>query len=469
MKNFLLLLGLVMFFGSANAQKLSIEDIVDKVRQVDLFIKYGKFKDTVEKDLTVLVNNEKITSEEVEKLNLAYDEMRLKYNRFLETIKTDLSKWSQIKAMTKYPDAFAKKYMDEYEDVLNYYKKSYSKTFNDIENEVKRRNGEFASKALGLGTILLLIDEARPLIQSIVKWFRERRDDKDEAKNNILMVINERLFRQLEMKAWEKLISKKNNEKPYEPVGLKKKNEAYIEHPDLTLIDDEQFKGSLYFNWCTQGCNDMANSNTEKIAFNASPKLVKSKTETEKKLQKTLRYSSESTYGDGYMQLKINTEAAAYIFAYNTSKEKKIEPIFPFPSDYLRDLGFTDQQIGSKTKSITVSPFFSSSTDGSRVIPAPAYKNGTEVPLFMNVKNDAEEEYIVVLLSKKQLPEDFYAEVEDADGSNLETKLYNVLGDQLLSSDNSLAKFTTNGNVLSFDASQLKDGLVMGFIFVIRH
>ena len=477
MKKLILILGLVIYFGSANAQKLSIEDIVDKIKQVDLFIKYGKFKDTVETALTVLVNNEKITAEEVEKLNLAYDEMRLKYNRFLETIKTDLSKWSQIKAMTKNPDAFAKKYMDEYEDVLNYYKKSYSKTFNDIENDVKRRNGEFASKALGLGTILLLIDEARPLIQSIVKWFRERRDDKDEAKNNILMVINERLFRQLEMKAWEKLISKKNNEKPVETAGLKKKNEAYIEHPDLTLIDDEQFKGSLYFNWCTQGCNDMANSNTEKIAFKETPKLVKSKTVTvgkfdasdEKKVQKILRYSSDKTYGDGFMQLKINTEAAAYIFAYNTSKEKKIAPIYPFPSDYLRDLGFTDQQIGSKTKSITVSPFFSSSTDGSRVIPAPAYKNGTEVPLFMNVKNDAEEEYIVVLVSKKQLPEDFYAEVEEADGSNLETKLYNVLGEQLLSSDNQLAKFSSNGSELSFDASQLKDGIVMGFIFVIRH
>jgi hypothetical protein len=477
MKNFLLLLGLVIFFGSANAQKLSIEDIVDKVRQVDLFIKYGKFKDTVETALTVLANNEKITVEEVEKLNLAYEEMRLKYNRFLESIKADLSKWSQIKAMTKNPDAFAQKYMDAYEDVLNYYRKTYSKTFNDIEKEVKRRNGEFATKAIGLGTILLLIDEARPLIQSIVKWFKERRDDKDEAKNNILMIINERLFNKLEMKAWEKLVIKKNNEKPVEPSGLKKKNEAYIEHPDLTLIDDEQFKGSLYFNWCTEGCNDLANSNTEKIAFKATPKLVKSKTvtvgkfddTTDKKVQKTLRYSSDKTYGDGYMQLKLNTEAAAYIFAYNTSKEKKIEPIFPFPSDYLRDLGFTDQQIGSKTKSITVSPFFSSSKDGSRVIPAPAHKNGTEVPLFMNVKNDAEEEYIVVLLSKKQLPEDFYAEVEEADGSNLETKLYNVLGDQLLSSDNSLAKFTNNGNVLSFDASQLKDGLVMGLIFVIRH
>jgi hypothetical protein len=34
--------------------------------------------------------------------------------------------------------------------------------------------------------------------------------------------------------------------------------------------------------------------------------------------------------------------------------------------------GFTDQQIGSKTKSITVSPFFSSSTDGSKLISAPA-------------------------------------------------------------------------------------------------
>jgi hypothetical protein len=116
-----------------------------------------------------------------------------------------------------------------------------------------------------------------------------------------------------------------------------------------------------------------------------------------------------------------------------------------------------------------VSPFFNSSSDGSRVIPAPAFKNGVELPLFMKVENDAEEEYIVVLLSKKQLPEDFYSEVEEADGSNLETKLYNVLGDQLLSSDNLLAKFTNNGSVLSFDASKLTDGLVMGLIFVVRH
>jgi hypothetical protein len=44
-----------------------------------------------------------------------------------------------------------------------------------------------------------------------------------------------------------------------------------------------------------------------------------------------------------------------------------------------------------------------------------------------------------------------------------------VLGEQLLSSDNQLAKFSSNGSELSFDASQLKDGIVMGFIFVIRH
>lgn len=471
-------MGLILLTASANAQKLSIEEIVDKIRQVDLFIKYGKFKDTVEKELTTLANNEKITSEEVEKLNLAYDDMRLKYNRFLESIKSDLSKWSQIKAMTKNPDDFVKKYMDEYEDVLNFYKKNYSKTFNEIENEVKRRNGEFATKSIGLGTILMLIDEAKPLIQSIVKWFRERRDDKDEAKNNILMAINERLFRPLEMKAWEKLVSKKSQDKPSATVEEKKKNrDEYIEHQDLTLIDNEQFKGSLYFNWCTEGCNEMANSNTEKIAFTATPRLVKAKTVTvgkfddtaDKKVQKTLRFSSEKTFGEGYMQLKINTDAAAYVFAYNTAKEKKIEPIYPFPSDYLRDLGFNDKQIGSKTKSITVSPFFSSNSDGSRVIPAPAFKNGTEVPLFMNVKNDTEEEYIVVLVSKKQLPDDLYNEVEEADGSNLETKLYNVLGDQLLSSDDKLATFSNKGNVLSFDASKLKDGLVLGLIFVVRH
>jgi hypothetical protein len=470
MKNFILLLGLVILFGSAKAQ-LSIEDIVDKVRQVDLFIQYGKFKDTVETKITSLVNDEKITQEEVVKLNLAYNEMRLKYNRFLETIKSDLSKWSQIKAMTKNPDAFAKKYMDEYEGVLNYYRKIYFKTINNIEYDVNKRNGQFAKKSIGLGTILLLIDEARPIIKSIVKWFRERRDEKDEAKNNILMIINERLFNKLEMKAWDKLAIKKNNENP----GLNKKDDAYIEHQDLTLIDNEQFKGSLYFNWCTEGCNDLANSNNEKIIFNATPKLVKSTkvsnfdANTNNKVQKCLRYSSNKTYGDGFMQLKINSEAAAYVFAYNTAKEKKIEPIYPFPSDNLRELGYSDKQIGSNTKSITVSPFFNSSSDGSRVIPAPAFKNGVELPLFMKVENDSEEEYIVVLLSKKQLPEDFYAEVEDADGSNLETKLYNVLGDQLLSSDNQLAKFSSNGSELSFDASQLKDGLVMGFIFVIHH
>jgi hypothetical protein len=287
------------------------------------------------------------------------------------------------------------------------------------------------------------------------------------------MIINERLFNKLEMKAWDKLAIKKNNENP----GLNKKEDAYIEHQDLTLIDNEQFKGSLYFNWCTEGCNDLANSNTEKIAFKATPKLVKPKSvnvgkfddSADKKVQKTLRYSSDMTYDDGFMQLKISTDAAAYVFAYNTAKEKKIEPIYPFPSDNLRELGFTDEQIGSNTKSITVSPFFNSSSDGSRVIPAPAFKNGAEMPLFMKVENDTEEEYIVVLLSKKQLPDDFYSEVEDADGSNLETKLYNVLGNQLLSSDNNLAKFTNNNNVLTFDVSQLKDGLVLGLIFVVRH
>ncbi len=444
------------------AQKLSIEDIVDKIRQVDLFIKYGRFKDSVQTKLIVLVNNEKITAEEVKKLNVAYDELRLKHNRFLELIKADLSRWSQIKEMTKNPDAFANKYMDEYELVLNYYQKSYSKTFDDIEYEVKKRNGELPTKSF-VGTILLLIDEARPLIRSVVKWIKQRRDDKDEAKNKILMLVNERLFDPLEMKPWEKIVNKKPN------VGKKNGRNEFIEHQDLTLIDNNQFKGSLYFNWCTEGCDDLDNSNTEKIAFKASPKLVKSKTETEKKLQKTLRYNSESTYSDGFMQLKINTEAAAYIFAYNTSKEKKIEPIFPFPSDYLRDLGFSDKEIGTNTKSITVSPFFSTNSDGSKVIPAPAYKNGAKVPLFMKVENDSEEEYIVVLLSKKQLPEDFYAEVEEADGSNLETKLYNVLGDQLISSDNQLAKFTNNNNVLTFDVTQLKDGLVLGLIFVVRH
>jgi len=238
--------------------------------------------------------------------------MRLKYNRFLELIKADLSRWSQIKEMTKNPDAFADKYMDEYEDVLNYFQKSYSNTFDDIENEVKKRNGEFGTKSFGIGTLLLLIDEARPLIRSIVKWIKQRRDDKDEAKNKILMIINERLFDPLEMKSWEKLVTQKPTPKIVEKVvEKKKKSEGYIENQDLSLIDNEQFKGSLYFNWCTQGCNDLDNSNTEKIAFKASPKLVKSKTETEKKLQKTLRYSSESTYSDGFMQLKINTEAAA--------------------------------------------------------------------------------------------------------------------------------------------------------------
>jgi len=423
MKNLLIALTIMLAVLPLQAQKLSIEDIVDKIRQVDLFIQYGKFKDKVQSELTELVANEKITAEEVEKLNVAYDEMRLKYNRFLELIKADLSRWSQIKEMTKNPDAFANKYMDEYEAVLNYFQNSYSRTFNDIENDVKSRSEEFATKGFGIGTLLLLIDEARPLIRSIVKWIKQRRDDKDEAKNKILMLVNERLFSPLEMKPWEKIVTKKPMEEQDDErvVKKKKKSEGYIENQDLTLIDNDQFKGSLYFNWCTEGCNDVDNSNTEKIAFKASPKLVKSKIETEKKLQKTLRYSSESTYGDGFMQLKINTEAAAYIFAYNTSKEKKIEPIYPFPSDYLRDLGFSDKEIGTNTKSVRVSPFFSTNSDGSKVIPAPAYKNGAKVPLFMKVENDSEEEYIVVLLSKKQLPDDFYSEVEDADGSNLET------------------------------------------------
>jgi len=66
MKNLLIALTITLAVLPLKAQQLSIEDIVDKIRQVDLFIKYGKFKDKVQSELTVLVANEKITAEEVE-------------------------------------------------------------------------------------------------------------------------------------------------------------------------------------------------------------------------------------------------------------------------------------------------------------------------------------------------------------------------------------------------------------------
>jgi len=473
MKKLVLLTFLVVLPKVFFSQGLPINEIIDKIRQVDLFVKYGMFKDNVENELKLIANDPKISSDDYKKLYHAYDSLRLRYNRFLDVISSDLSKWSQIKAMIKNPDNFASKYMNEYESVLKYYTDTYKKIFVDVENNVRRSNGEFSTKNIGIGTILVLIQEAKPLIQSIVRWIKNRRDEKDEAKNTIIAAITDQLFKPLEMKRWDVLVKNSPLSIDERKIIKEEKKQNLIENEDLSLIENSEFKGSLYFTWCTKDCDNPKLSDAKKIEFRPAPKRVKSVTVSpysqpdNNTFCKAMRYNSVNSFEAGYMQLELSSTAAIYVFAYNTAKEKKIEPIFPFPVKELKERGYTQEQI--VTKSITVTPFFNSSNKGTLTIPAPAISGGKEIPLFMNVTPDSDEEYIVVLISKKQLPDNFYQEVEDADGSNLETRLFNVLGNQLVSSEDADAKLNLNEGLLNFDASNLNKGSVLGLIFVINH
>jgi hypothetical protein len=463
MKNlfFILSLAVVTNILSAQEKQLPIVEIIDKIKQLDLFVQYGRFRDSTENELKLIANGAKISSDDYKKLYLACDSLRLRYNRFLELISSDLSKSSQIKAIRNNPDIFASKYMEEYESVLTYYSSSYKKTYNDVENNVRKSNGGLSTKLQNAGSILTIKNKSRPFIKKTLGWIKQRRDEGEESKNTIIAALTEHFVKPLAMKPW-KLLVENNTLSVSEIASLKKEQrKSYIENSDLTIIENSEFKGYLYFNYCDKDCDKPELSDVKRIEFENQPITKGNVKPGYYAFLGDLRYISVNKFSTGFMQLNFNSKAVVNVFAYNSEKDK-IRSIFPFSVSELKEKGYCDEYIG--TKSLNVSPFFRSSTNGSLTILAVAKEGKNEIPMFMNVSSDSEMEYIVALISNKQLPEGFYQDLEDDDGNNLEIRLHNILGRQLISSS-SQASIINNNGLISFDATSLYKGHVISVYF----
>ncbi len=453
----------------------NIDEVSEMLEKAEVFQKYRHFRAELQQttqDLGRCIDN----YEDYQKLNAAYDGVRMSYNGLLEEIRNDLSEWENVQQMVKKPGAFSQKYLNAYASVINVYKQD----FIPVYAQINAKSEEACDKAIPP----VLIEVGIILFDKIVDLIKSRKDGKAAMRHVVLATVNHYFFEKLSMKSWGELDIKvpsvgkqtEPQQQPEESSNYPKtrKREKIPEKIDTSPVvpvlvgkpfiqdmsgwiqfvySESQEKPPRRMNFYDEGSKDI-NVSTWKSEEGTV-------TQVSENVSVSV-FSSEDFYTDGsHFQLKVKNTAGMYVFVLNSGNKAVF--LYPPNEAALRPCDRADDI----AKDIFQSTFITAKDENDvNTLPAPICPTADEPPVeqYFRMSGKAEREQFCILLSRSELDVVDIAQKIEAQEGPLDVRIARIFGDQVIPA--AAAGVMMTGNRLVFNANQAQQN-VLPIVFYI--
>lgn len=410
--------------GAAIAQ-LDVTEILQKMEDMELIVQNRQMKNNAIA-LAKKAGNapDGLIQSDYDSLKYHYSELARRYNKlYLAKLKTDLSKFATIKLMANDPEAFASRYFTNYKLVVDYYNGPYQRNVTRLMDSNKDPV-----------TIVTLGIE---IVKQIVHLIKNRKEAKGEIVETLLTLLNEGLFSELEMPAWDAL-------RIPGPTGQGDPNRMTLNTivpPSATT----SAMGSVTLLSTPGGTNAAAmplkaGNSSEVTAPKLSGREQIIGSPATMNLDAAVyevdgKYANRTAY-----RIEVKCSGLVYAFAWNNGRSAYAFYPYQGPIDQIPyGTSFNNKKAQSKQMIIGESES-DSPTDRAIVIPNATQSIIIQDPVGMATP-DAE--WLVILVSKSELDmHELFAKVERADPAlTISERLTAIYGDQLASDTEAEVKF----------------------------
>lgn len=436
MKKTIVFIVFLVFAQNIFAQDAQIVKIINGILQMKTFIDYRTFKKDLETIVSQTANDPNISYEDYMKLQQAYNATKKKHDEFIGVIKKDLIDIEALIEMTKKPEEYAKKYMNAYNESINFYEANFLPVYNEIQT--KSRFALTPSLiVLGVKTFNL-----------IVKLINERKLEKGTSVNRLLLIVNKRFVEPLALNEWNAIVTHvppHDETSPDDNTTNDKdnKNESVnVPYPTMKNLE-----GSIEFIH-RRGIGDL-----QTMKFSASRDLGIGTGNDEP--NNCLVYETVNDYvGGTEFQIKIKNSGLMYIFSLN--KDGSVFHIYPYSQELLSYFKI------DITRDLGIGPAMNRNEDGITIIPSENKETGDKNYIYLKA-DGSKEEQICIILTKSELKADEISEKIQQKEGNFTAKINDIFGENLAKASEYA---TINNGVVSFNDPQ--SDKVMAIIFKIK-
>jgi hypothetical protein len=447
----------VLLFATAampvRAQEKSItardvQTIAELLEKSKVFVDYRKFRQQFE-DMNQEAGQHLYYYDDYLRLNAAYNDIQIQYNSLLFDIKKDLSNLSTIRQMTKKPQDFAMRYLDDYNQVIRAYEDNYLPIYRQVTQP--DRSSIKLGKAVTPAMILLGIE----VFLSVVDLIQSRKGERDGSENAVLSKINEFFVKKIQMQSWEDFNLPVPNKTSKQ--GLKSRS-IFVQAPLVTRLE-----GALELIYLdNSGKQQRMQFGNDIGAKDIGVDVLRSqhgKIEAETRQLGVVEYRSFASFPEGtQFQVAIRNTGGMYVLTLNSGN--KIKMLYPYANENLRDCA---EKLGTGKDIDVLPPTFvvGRNAKGETFLPAPDCSTMKPTPRYFTIqapKPKSGNEQFCILITKAELDiQQLSKQLEKIEG-NLSERLVEVLGPDLIQPDASALKMKKGQ--LSFNATKSKQSIL---------
>jgi hypothetical protein len=422
-------------FDVFGQKKRDIREVAELLEKAKVFVEYRKFRSQFE-DMTIEAGKHLRLPDDHTRLQVAYSGIQQQYNAFLGYVKHDLSSLATIREMATQPDAFALRYLRQYDAVVAAYNTDYQPVYRFVTRPDRSTMPQ--GKAISPAMVILGVE----LFLEIVDLVRARRGHEDDGENFILATINAYFVRKLEMKPWDELgIAPPNGPaatkaKPEKVKNSKKNHLRQLDTPVSAPLFDA-LEGWLEFELAT------AKGATGKMAFdqkkskNLGVETLKNKDNTLVAQQSTVNIpefvSKEALPEGAQFQLRVKNTAGMYVLAQQS--DGSIVFLYPYNNESLKGCN-TALGTGKDIGVMPATPITGRDRAQVTVLPAPDCATTPPTQRYFTVQPPmpaSKQEQFCVLLTRSEINTQQMSRQMNAAKGDLAEKLAVVLGGNVAS------------------------------------
>lgn len=185
------------------AQTADLEAFLVQLKQTEVFRECELFKNSIEQDARSLVANPSLTSDQREKLRLAYTGVYSTYDSFLKAVKQDLMNTQRLQALVRNPAKATQNYTALYALVKTEYEQMYLPVTQSISSNGKSIRDDL--KAFGSTIFSTIATGLAQQATGILGQWQSQRQQQQAMINALLPVVNETFYNDLRLKMWSEL------------------------------------------------------------------------------------------------------------------------------------------------------------------------------------------------------------------------------------------------------------------------
>jgi hypothetical protein len=395
---------------SAQAQNtFNTTALLEKISSVKVMADYIQFKSKIENEVLNLTQNKQLSLEQMDSLKNAYNLTKVKFDIFLVSIEQDIIDIKKIRQSDASLENLSQKYQNSYNEAIAEYENSFAPVYAKI------------SQTRSLWIVLFKV--GRVAFNLVVQYLFDKKIDSGFVVQEVLSQTVEHFKKKLFLKKWDDLVANNNPKPPVDKITIP---------IDLPVISD--LKGNITL----ISTNVQNQSQTTLIQFEQK-QATRSLNVTNSGKQADFVTKDRFDQNNAF-QIKIKTRSLVYVFAYNNSRDCFL--IYPFSADMIQRYNL------SKNRSLGVGPLMLKNENDEITIPSKNVNTGEEN--YITIEGQSEKEELCIIISKSEIEMNQLFEKIQSSTGNLLNRLQNVLGENIVLSQNS--KLSLLDGVITFEA-----------------